>query len=181
VSFRHAVELLRADVVLEGSAGRPPKRATTRRLASPVSSTAEDAELLAQVVGFYHETLLGSAEGLAYLKRRRVDHPEALQRFRLGLSDRSLGLRLPEKNRKEGANLRGRLQALGIFRASGHEHFTGSLVVPVLDEAGTVTEMYGRKIRDDLKAGTPLHLYLPGPHRGIWNAEALAASKEIVV
>jgi hypothetical protein len=82
-----------------------------------------------------------------------------------------LGLRLPEKNRKQGANLRGRLQALGIFRTSGHEHFTGSLVIPVLDQARAVTEMYGRKIRDDLKAGTPLHLYLPGPHRGVWNAE----------
>jgi len=35
---------------------------------------------------------------------------------------------------KDGAELRGRLQALGILRPSGHEHFAGSLVVPVLDE-----------------------------------------------
>lgn len=25
------------------------------------------------------------------------------------------------------------------------------------------------------------HLYLPGPHRGIWNGEVLTESKEIVV
>jgi hypothetical protein len=32
----------------------------------------------------------------------------------------------------------------------------------------TVTEVYGRKSGGDtkLRAGTPLHLYLPGPHRG---------------
>ena len=52
---------------------------------------------------------------------------------------------------------------------SGHEHFNGSLVVPVLDEQGQVTEVYGRKIRDDLRPGTPKHLYLPGPHVGVFN------------
>ncbi|MGH6999261.1 MAG: toprim domain-containing protein, partial [Phenylobacterium sp.] len=41
--------------------------------------------------------------------------------------------------------------------------------------------VYGRKIRDDLRAGTPLHLYLPGPHAGVWNVEAFAASDEVIV
>lgn len=31
-----------------------------------------------------------------------------------------------------GAEVRGRLERLGIFRVSGHEHFAGSLVIPVL-------------------------------------------------
>ena len=39
--------------------------------------------------------------------------------------------------------------------------------------------MYGRKIRDDLRAGTPAHLYLPGPHAGVWNLEAVIASDEV--
>ncbi|GAC1541229.1 MAG: hypothetical protein NVS3B12_28670 [Acidimicrobiales bacterium] len=180
VSFRHAVELLRVDLVPVGS-GPPPKRASTRHLPSPVAADAADVELLAQVVGFYHEALKASPDAMGYLVRRRIDHPEALEHFRLGLSDRTLGYRLPEKNRKEGAELRGRLQALGVLRPSGHEHFAGSLVVPVLDEHGMVTEVYGRKLRDDLRPGTPLHLYLPGPHRGVWNVEALAASAEIIV
>jgi hypothetical protein len=41
--------------------------------------------------------------------------------------------------------------------------------------------MYGRKVRNDLRPGTPPHLYLPGPHRGVWNEEALVASKEIIL
>ena len=45
---------------------------------------------------------------------------------------------------RKGAELRGRLQAIGVFRQSGHEHFSGSLVVPVTDSAGWVVEMYGR-------------------------------------
>ena len=64
--------------------------------------------------------------------------------------------------------MRGRLERLGIFRASGHEHFDGSLVIPVINLDGDVVQMYGRKITPNLREGTPDHLYLPGPHaRGV--------------
>ena len=54
-------------------------------------------------------------------------------------------------------------------------------MIPVFDEDGGVTEMYGRKITPNLRPGTPLHLYLPGPHRGVWNWEALKATKEVIL
>jgi hypothetical protein len=88
---------------------------------------------------------------------------------------------LEDKNRVAGAEMRGRLQRLGILRESGHEHFNGSVVVPVFNASGEVVEMYGRKITARLREGTPLHLYLPGEHRGVWNEEALIASKEIIL
>jgi DNA primase len=181
VSFRHAVELLRDGLPAVSPAGAGPKRSTVRRLASPVERDAADHELLGQVIGYYQRVLGESPDALGYLARRRIDHPEALEAFRLGYADRTLGLRLPDKRRKDGAELRGRLEALGIFRASGHEHLAGSLVVPVFDERGVVSEVYGRKVRDDLRAGTPRHLYLPGPHRGVWNLPAVAASDEVIV
>lgn len=178
VSFRHAVDLLREGVGV--SAAAPVARSTVAKLPSLAPAEAEDEELLARVVAFYAQTLRESPEALAYLARRRLDHPEALERFQLGYANRTLGYRLPEKNRRQGAELRGRLQRLGILRASGHEHFVGSLVVPVVEE-GRVLELYGRKIGERLREGTPLHLYLPGPHRGVWNREALLASEELIV
>ena len=93
-------------------------------------------------------------------------------------------MRLPEKNRKAGGEIRARLQKVGLYRESGHEHFAGSLIVPILDESGHVVEVYGRKLRDDLRAGTPKHLYLPANEtrgRGVWNVQALAASREIIL
>ena len=54
-------------------------------------------------------------------------------------------------------------------------------MIPVLDAAGHVVEAYGRKIRDDLRESTVYHLYLPGPHAGVWNLDALKASKEIIL
>lgn len=188
VSFRHAVELLRdgpstpQPMLRPGSAhalAAGIKPTPTRKLAAPVTLDADDRALMAQVVDYYHETLKASPEALAYLKARGLAHPELIERFRLGYANRTLGLRLPEKNRKAGADIRGKLERIGIYRTSGHEHFAGSLVVPVIgpvDQGAPVTELYGRKVRNNLRAGTPLHLYLPGPHRGVWNEEGLAAS-----
>ncbi len=182
VSFRHAVEILRADFLLLAASSSIVKASTVPKLAAPIAPEMSDAELLLHVVDYYHATLKQSPEALAYLKKRGIDSAEAVDRFRLGFANRTLGLRLPNKQRKEGAAIRARLELLGILReTSGHEHFNGSLVVPILDDQGNVTEMYGRKITPGLKPGTPLHLYLPGPHRGIWNAEAFAASNEIIL
>lgn len=180
VSFRHAVELLREGAALQAVAGqRAPSR--VRHLEAPISSGADEQEALSRVVDYYHARLTGSPEALAYLSRRRIDHPEAITTFRLGYADRTLGLRLPDKRLKAGAEMRGLLERVGVYRASGHEHLAGSLVVPVITPDGRVAELYGRKIGQSLRQGTPLHLYLPGPHRGVFNEEALAASPEVVL
>jgi DNA primase catalytic core len=142
VSFRHAVELLREGVPAASSlaAPAPIKHSNVRTLSAPVAFDADDQALLAQVIDYYHATLKQSPEALAYLKARALDHSDLIDTFRLGYANRTLGLRLPAKSRKAGAEIRGRLEELGIYRASGHEHFNGSLVIPVLDAQGRVTE-----------------------------------------
>ena len=178
VSFRHAVELLRADhSSLAAGEARVVKKGTTAKLDAPVKAEADDQEALRQVMAYYHETLKESPEALRYLESRGLTHPEMLERFQIGFANRTLGYRLPDKNRKEGAELRGRLQKLGIIRESGHEHFMGSIVFPVVSLEGSVTEMYGRKITAGLRAGTPLHTYLPGPHRGRVERRGVAGVK----
>ena len=176
VSFRRAVEWLRA------RAGHAPAGAL-----APIAATAQaaesldDAALLRDVFDFYHETLKASPEAIAYLETRGLNSVALIDHFRLGYANRTLGYRLQGSRWKAGATLRGRLQMRGILRASGHEHFRGSLVVPILGERGQLVQCYGRKLRDDLREGTPLHLYLPGPHAAVWNVDALAASKEIIL
>ncbi|VAW59632.1 DNA primase, phage associated [hydrothermal vent metagenome] len=93
-----------------------------------------------------------------------------------------MAYRLPQKNRKAGAEIRTKLQAIGILRESGHEHFNGSIVIPVLDENGLITEVYGRKVLGKrLRKGTAIHSYLPGSHQGVWNSQAIKASSEIIL
>ncbi len=192
VSFRHAVELLKDETALTSLAAggsHPIKQSTVRTLPPPVSLDADDRALLLQVVGYYQQSLKDSPEALAYLRSRGLSHPELLDHFKLGFANRTLGLRLPHKNRVEGAQIRSRLERLGVYRESGHEHFNGSVVIPVLDEHGQVRELYGRKITARLREGTPLHLYLranASRGRGVFNVAALAAntgaaSKEIIL
>lgn len=179
VSFSHAVELLR-DGVVPSKPSRRSKRTTVAKLPTLLPQGAEGRELLERVVDFYAQTLRESPEALAYLERRGLGDPELLKRFRLGYANRTLGYRLPAKNRKAGRELRGKLKAAGILRDSGHEHLSGSLVIPLCGEDGTVTQLYGRKTQEALRAGTPRHLYLPGP-RGIFNAAALRAGGEAIL
>ena len=182
VSFRHAVELLLNDSLpLAAASGvAPPKHSTVRKLPAPIERNAEDTKLLTQVIEYYHETLLASPEALEYLARRGLGSQEAIRTFRLGYANRTLGYRLPARTRVEGAAIRGQLQRIGLWRESGHEHFNGSIVIPVIAPSGEVTEVYGRKITHGLRPGTPLHLYLPGPHRGVWNAAALTTPEVIL-
>ena len=191
VSFRHAVELLReglpSSATNPADSAVPIKRTTVRALPPPVAFDADDAVLLGQVADYYAATLKQSPEALAYLEARGIAGAaaaEAIETFKLGYANRTLGLRLPEKTRKAGAEIRTRLERLGVYRDSGHEHLNGSLVIPLFDAAGQVVNLYGRKIRNDLRAGTPAHLYLPGsPRRGVFNRTALTPGtcEELIV
>ena len=125
VSFRHAVELLKDETSLAaasssaaalgsgvggGMGGEPVKRTSVRSLPAPVTLDADDRDLLLQVVDYYHQSLKQSPEAIAYLASRGLTHPELIDHFQLGYANRTLGLRLPEKNRKAGADIRTRLE-----------------------------------------------------------------------
>jgi len=155
VSFRHAVELLRegaavsdiSSLAANDGTTKPiaVKQRTVRMLGAPIAFGADEQALLNQVVDYYHVTLKQSPEALAYLVSRGFSGQsamEAITMFKLGYANRTLGLRLPHKNRVAGADIRSRLIKVGLYRDSGHEHFNGSLVIPVLDANGNVQEIW---------------------------------------
>jgi DNA primase catalytic core len=176
VSFRHAFEVLDKGGAAAYAARPKQTQTTVPVLPCPLDGEADDATLMRQVVGYYHERLLHSPPALDYLASRGLGDPELLGKYQLGLADRSLGLRLPENNRKEGELLRSRLTQLGLYRESGHEHFNGCVVVPLLSHEGHPVSLYGRRIGK----GTIAHLYSPGPHRGVFNPEAFQ-SEEVIL
>ena len=184
ISFTHAVELLKRNYLpsVASAADPPPKISTVPKLPPLFETTVDDQKLLSIVVDYYHATLKQTPGAQQYLLKRGLQSAEMVEHFRLGFSNRSLNYRLQDKNRVEGLRQRGRLEELGVLREkSGHEHFVGSLVIPILNLNGDVVQMYGRKINDNLRPGTEYHLYLPGPRCGVWNEAALIASKEIIL
>jgi len=54
-------------------------------------------------------------------------------------------------------------------------------VAPLFSETRAVVGAYARKVNDQLRAGTPKHLYLPGPHRGVFNREGIEGQAEIIL
>jgi len=177
VAFREAVELLHGRIGVEAPPAVPVVRC-------PVSSEMSDRELVGATVRYYQQRLNrnDASDAVRYLERRGIWSEEANARFSIGFSDRSIGGLLPNPDLKPGKEIRARLAEVGIYRAdTGREHFNGCIVFPVIGRDGEVLEIYGRKIRDDIRHRMGSHLYLPGPHRGIWNGEALTESKEIIL
>jgi DNA primase catalytic core len=176
LSFRHAFELLSRGGKAAFAAQPLTRQSTVPRLPCPLDGEAEDAALFSQAAAYYHQRLKETAAARGYLAGRGLDSDELIDRFQIGFADRTLGYRLPGRNRNEGERLRSRLIRLGLWRESGHEHFNGCIVVP-FHQAGKITGFYGRRAqRGDLK-----HLYLPGPHRGLFNPECFRDSEEIIL
>ncbi|MCC6233935.1 MAG: toprim domain-containing protein [Verrucomicrobiales bacterium] len=176
VSFRHAFELLAHGQGAAFAAQPLTRHCTVPRLPCPLDPEADDATLFGQVASYYHERFQASPVAREYLAGRGLDDPETIERFQIGFADRSLGLRLPYRNRDEGERLRLRLQQLGLWRESGHEHFNGCIVIAFHDADGKPVSLYGRRVTP----GTVRHLYPPGPHRGLFNPEAFAADEVIL-
>ena len=103
-----------------------------------------DAELLDAVVAHWSATF-GVDERRDDIARELGLSALLASTLEIGLSDRSLGLRIPSRELKAGRLLRERLVALGILRASGHEAFRGCVVVPVRRE-GRVVALFARRL-----------------------------------
>jgi DNA primase len=152
-------------------------------------STSQD--LLWATVEHYQTSLAKSEVCKEYLASRGLWDEALVRRFHLGYADRSLGVSIPDKQVRWGAQVRENLQGLGVLRESGHEHLNGSLVVPILGGSVSgqwsargqreVLGMYGRKVGKRFRTGTPLHLYLKGEHRGVFNAAGVRSSGSTTV
>jgi DNA primase catalytic core len=147
---------------------RPAVSAPPARILKP-----EDAEaLLQRVVKFYARTLRKDETGMSYLNRRNLSGATLLEVFQVGYSNGSLHKALP----KSGDMIRN-LKTLGVLNTKGQEHFGGCITVPIFDAAGHVAGIYGRRVND----AEPRHLYLPGPHRGVFNGAAARTSQSLFI
>ena len=142
---------------------------------------APDADLLDAVIDFYASAFKHSEVGRRYLASRGISDQGLFDRFRLGLADRSLGKALPHARLKRGAEVRLRLQSLGILRPTGHEHLNGSVVVPLDGLKTQVPDLYGRKVSQKLRGKPDYHLTLRPSATLLFNAEALRTNDSIVL
>ncbi len=172
LDFRTAVEMIERHSVTV------PVSSPKVEAALSVSITDSDQQTALQgVVDYYHNTLKQSPEAQAYLESRGLNCPELIKTFKLGFSNKTLSSTLAVKHTQAGQKQRELLREIGILKPSGYEHFAGCLVVPVYDQ-GQCVELYGRRVQ---KYSDPKHLYLPGPHVGVWNLEGFKQTDQLIL
>ncbi|MCP4372048.1 MAG: toprim domain-containing protein, partial [Deltaproteobacteria bacterium] len=182
VSFRHAAQILQelSGTLPTESEARPQKRGLKHSILVKSESSLSDTALLNHIIDFYHRSFLNDPGAMKYLEKRRCLTPQAVKRFKIGYANRTLCYRVPATT-SSGKRLKSKLQSIGIYRQSGHEHLSGSVVFPIMDTEGNPVQMYGRKITTRLRKGTPEHLYLEKPLKGIWNYEGVLHQKEWIL
>jgi len=123
-------------------------------------------KIIQSVAEHYHEVLKTNKKAQDYLQSRGLHDPEIIKEYKIGFCDGSL---------PKDMNLRQSLFDLGILTAGNREHFHNCITFPIHDEKGRIISLYGRNINKSL------HLYLKGPHQGIFNYKRAKTSKEIYI
>jgi DNA primase len=167
--FKDALKFLQQHV----GAVQVPKTSEPRRQEEqelPAREALTHDLTLTTVADFYHKKLFENRAALAYLEGRGFKNQSLFTRFKLGYADGGL-LKVTANGQREA------LKVLGLLRDTGTEHLSGCITFPVTDERDQVLTLYGRRSGDT----EPKHLYLAGPHRGVWNRKASKVYDEIIL
>jgi DNA primase catalytic core len=183
VSFREAMKKLEGRI--DSSSAAPIRKRTPEKVAAPEEEASTLPLIaLADIAAYYHNRLFESKDAVQYLIKRGITNTGLYERFAIGFADGSILSKLSDKQQEA-------LKASGILTKKSAEHFHNCIIFPILDpstSSGQVSDrvvgLYGRRIMEDASTSAsqaPKHLYLPGPHRGIWNRKASKVYDEIVL
>jgi len=104
-----------------------------------------------QTFDFYRERYQVN-EALHQFVKESPRIPDHLRGYQyIGVSDRTLGTKLPVARTLDGAAIRGALQTLELINSTGSELFRGCIIFPEFDEkrdiVGAVGYRYGDRVR----------------------------------
>ncbi len=154
------------------------KPKTNEITTEPLAPTSEKEAL--ELLDHYHQTLLNNSAAQDYLGKRGLNHPDIISHFRIGYADRSASKLLGRSPKHSKDPKREELRAWGFLRENGYEHFTGCLTIPIFQKDGSLGEVYGRRT-NRTKPNVSPHLYLPGPHKGVFNLAGLHSQEPLLI
>jgi energy-coupling factor transporter ATP-binding protein EcfA2 len=149
----------------------PAGRAKTAQPAAPDSPpplAVEEQRWLKKAVEHYRRRLLYTPAAQQYLVDRGIKITEVISIFDLGHVDGTLLEILPP----EGIEV---LKRVGVLTEQGQELMRKCIVFPLVNASGRVVSLYGRHTE------RRLHLYLHGPHRGIFNPNGARSYEEVIL
>ena len=174
--MRHqGVEFKEALAILKGGDLSPKPAAPVKsKEAQPPkthSSSMTDMKGLKDVTDYYSRQLASYPEAADYLKERGLYAPQLIGRLGIGYAPGDLAQKVPAEQKKD-------LKRIGLFNEKGYESFAGCITFPLYDSTGIPVGLYGRKTGNRAKVK---HLYLKGPHRGLFNYKAFKVYPERMI
>jgi len=171
--FKQALDYLKQRAGSQVLPATPVSSTVKEPPAYTITTNAKKSEkhnpyTLTDITDYYHKKLYENKAALSYLEERGIKDSKLYTRFKLGFADGSL-FNVCSNGQKDA------LKALGIIRDKGAEHFAGCITFPITDEQEQTVSFYGRAIKDNQ------HLYLSGPHKGVFNLKASRVYNEIIV
>lgn len=114
-------------------------------------------QVIEQLVTYYHHTLIQNKAVLNRLSQMgfKLSDVKALN---LGLCDRTLNQVVASNRHASGANVRGVLELHGLLRNTGHEVFRGCAIMPLYDENGCISGIFGRRLAQYIRGNGRRHI-----------------------
>jgi len=169
VGFREALEYLKGESFASHSA--PLKTVQPVATTQPKQKELIKSADLNAVANYYHKQLFTHKEAVSYLEGRSLFNGELIDRYGIGYAPGDLKEKVSDKQFEA-------LKEAGIFTEKGYEALSGCIVFPLRDQRGQTVSFYGRKVSDKSKVQ---HLYLKGPHGGLFNRKAFEVYPERII
>ena len=175
VEFKEALSILKGNPQIPAVSSKASLRLSPKEAEPSKGPVKAESPLvgkgLKDVTAYYTRQLASHPEAVDYLKERGLYALQLIGRLEIGYAPGDLAQKVSAEQKKD-------LKRLGLFNEKGYESFAGCITFPLYDPAGRVLGLYGRKTGNRAKVK---HLYLKGPHRGLFNHKAFKVYPERMI
>lgn len=143
--------------------------APAKPIAINTETKRKTSAILSLVIDNYHRSFLESITAQEYISSRGID-PQLAKQYRCGFADGSL----LERVSRDSSDWQ-LLKEIGIITEHDNEQFRNCVVFPLTAFNQFPVNIYGRAVKKGL------HMYLPGPRRGLFNWSQAKNSEELIL
>ena len=135
--------------------------------------------VIKQIFDYYRQCYLSNERYGTIVYSDRIPKKLRSHQF-VGVSNRTLGLNMPERSTFEGGQIRGALLQLGLLKATGHELFRGCLVFPTINHEGRIISAVGYRYGSRIRHWQAPVIYWRRPDNLFYVVQAMGAIREVL-
>jgi len=135
--------------------------------------------VIKQIFDYYRQCYLSNERYETIVYSDRIPKKLRSHQF-VGVSNRTLGLNMPERSTFEGGQIRGALLQVGLLKATGHELFRGCLVFPTINNEGRIISAVGYRYARRIRHWQDSVIYWRRPDNLLYVVQAMQSIREVL-